>query len=70
MVIGNEKWLLANEIPIDAHITNTLANECQAGTISILIAINSKSSGSYPGFFHGEYKIPILHFGQKHKGKL
>uniref|UniRef100_A0A914ED23 P-type Cu(+) transporter n=1 Tax=Acrobeloides nanus TaxID=290746 RepID=A0A914ED23_9BILA len=42
VVIGNEKWLLANEIPIDAHITNTLANECQAGTISILIAINRK----------------------------
>lgn len=40
VVIGSEKWLLANDVQVDEMISDTLARERQLGNISILCAMN------------------------------
>jgi Cu+-exporting ATPase len=41
-VIGTEKWMAENSIPIDNQIVEQLANERRTGNISVLCAINGQ----------------------------
>lgn len=43
VVIGTEKWLLANGIKLDDKICQTLNNERLLGSISLLCAINGRN---------------------------
>lgn len=40
VVVGNERWLIKNGIPVDETVSNVLAAEQSKGFISVLCAIN------------------------------